>query len=127
MTWLPELGQLAGIFMCSPAPRPGGGPRTKSSESTGHRHISSYSSSSSSGHQPSRDVTGRRFAPWYCRSRARQLFPVLPVPGLLLALQVGRAGRLRDVGQGDGTAAPSARAALGKTMLGEHPQRGRGC
>ena len=41
-----------------------GGPRTKSSVSTGHRHASSYSSSSSSGHQPSRDVTGTLRAPW---------------------------------------------------------------
>lgn len=49
------------------------GPRTKSSESTGHRYISPYSYSSSSGHQPSRDVTGICLAHWYCLSRARQL------------------------------------------------------
>ena len=49
----------------------GGGPRTKSSESTGHRHISSYSSWSSSGHQPSRDVTGGR--PLVLPEPARQL------------------------------------------------------
>jgi hypothetical protein len=46
--------------------------------------------------------------------------PVLVVLSLSLALQVGRAGRLGDVGQGDGTTTPSARAVLGETMLGEH-------
>ena len=56
--------------------------------------------------------------------------PALPVPLVplfALALKVGRAGRLGDVGQGDGTAAPSARAVLGEPVLGEHPQRGRHC
>ena len=41
-----------------------GGALTPSSRMTGHRHTSSYSSSSSSGHQPSRDVTGTWRAPW---------------------------------------------------------------
>ena len=32
-----------------------------------------------------------------------------------------------DVRQGDGTAAPSARAAVGELVLGEQLQRGRHC
>ena len=102
-----------------------GGPRTKSSLSTGHRHISSYSSPSSSDHQPSRAVTGSCRAPWYCRSRARQLSRSCLYRSSRSRCRLGRAGRLGDVGQGDGTAAPAARASLGEPVLGEHPQRGR--
>jgi hypothetical protein len=50
-----------------------GGPRTKSSESTGQRpnSIAVQSSSSSSGHQPSPGVTGVVRVAAYCWSRAR--------------------------------------------------------
>jgi hypothetical protein len=54
---------VAGLDSCFPRRRRRC-PRTKSSESTGQRHASSYSPSSSSGHQPSRDVTGTWRAPW---------------------------------------------------------------
>jgi len=53
--------------------------------------------------------------------------PVLPVPLLPFPLQVGRAARLSDVHQGDGPAAPSARAAFGEPVLGEHPEGDRHC
>ena len=48
------------------------------------------------GLQPSPGVTSASRALAYCWSRARQPCPVLLVPGLPLALQVGRAGGLHD-------------------------------
>src|SRR5580704_7229528 len=54
-------------------------------------------------------------------------FPVLPVPLLPLSLQRGCAGRLGDVGQGDTTAAPPGRAAVGETVLSEHAEGSRHC
>lgn len=50
---------------------------------------------------------------------------ILLVPRLPLPLQHSRAGRLSHVGQGDGTATPSARATLGETVLSQHPERSR--
>ena len=51
-----------------------GGPRTALAASTGHRQAAkSYSSGSSRLSQPSRSLTGRCRAAWYCASRARQL------------------------------------------------------
>jgi transcriptional regulator with XRE-family HTH domain len=54
-------------------------------------------------------------------------FPVPLVPRFALALQVGRSGRLGDVGQDRRPAPPAAAAALGQPMLSEYPQRHRHC
>ena len=106
-----------------------GGPRTKSSLSTGQRlrSIAAHSSSSSRPSQPSRGATTALRALTYCRSRARQLSRS--------CLYRASRSRCRSAAPVDsatsaratGTAAPSARAALGETVLGEHPQRGRHC
>ena len=86
-----------------------GGPRSKSSLSIGHlQAMKSYSSGSSRDHQPSRSFTSRERAAWYRLSHALPVLTLLPVPLFPPALQVGRAGRLGDVGQGDGTAPPAS-------------------
>lgn len=53
-------------------------------------HSSLYSAGSSSGHQPSRKVTGTCREPWYCLSCARQLSGLARTGPLVRA-----AGRLR--------------------------------
>ena len=115
-----RAGPLYAVFRGSAA----GGPRTKSSGSTGQRHISSYSSSSSSGHQPSRaNVSTCRAR--VCPQPGPPAFAVLPVPFRALAVKVRRAGRLGDGIQVGTTAAPAAPGPLGQAVPGERPQRGR--
>jgi hypothetical protein len=101
-----------------------GGPRTKSSASTGHRLNSSASRSSSSIDQkPSPSVTAALRALCVLPEPGPPGLPVLPVPLGPFAVDLSGAGRLGDVIQAGGTAPPAVRAAFGEPLLSEHPQR----
>jgi len=62
----PHLGWLTRMNYALSRTSAGGGPRTASAASTGHRQAAkSYSSGSSRLSQPSRSLTGRCRAAWY--------------------------------------------------------------